>query len=350
VDAERRTALASAGVNLGELISATEQFGLVTPVGTASDTGIAGLTLGGGFGFLIGKYGLACDNVLSYTLVTAEGAVLRVSATENPDLFWGLRGGGGNFGVVTAFEYQLHPLAGVWAGPLVHPQSKTGEVMRFYREACAQENDDLTIFLSLGTGPDGQPTITMIPCYSGDMQDGERILAPLRKFGPPLLDLVRPMRYQDLIAINDVTFDNGGNFYDKGCTLRELSDEAIARTGEAAASRTSSKSFIAFQPMHGAFTRVPVETTAYPLRSKNLMPVIVATWNDGPAEPHIQWARNTYASYKPYTIDETYVNFISSEEQSIVPAVYGGNYERLRELKRCYDPENVFRLNANIKP
>jgi FAD/FMN-containing dehydrogenase len=350
VDVQRQTALASAGVKLGELIRATEQHGLVTPVGTASDTGIAGLTLGGGFGFLTGKYGLTCDNVLSYHLVTAEGVEVRASATENQDLYWGLRGGGGNFGVVTTFEYQLHPQQGVLGGMLIHPMAKAGEVLRYYREICEQAPDELTIYAALITSPDGHPVIAMLPCYSGDQREGERILEPIRKFGPPLADMIKPMSYLEMISLLDAGFPAGINYYDKGWMLKDLSDSAIEVAIETAKLRTSPLSVVLIQQAHGAATRVSMEATAFSARKSNYGPVLVACWQDGPAEPHIEWARKGHAAFKPYSIDEMYVNFISTEEQPLVPSAYGSNYARLVELKRRYDPQNVFRRNANILP
>jgi len=350
VDQRRQTALVCAGVKLGELIQATERYGLVTPVGTASDTGIAGLTLGGGFGYLAGKYGLACDNVRSFTMVTAEGEVVTASADENHDLYWGLRGGGGNFGVVTTFEFQLHPQQGVLGGNLLFPMARAGEVLRYYHDFCEQSPDEMTVYAGLVTSPEGDPLVALTPCYSGDLGTGERLLAPLRRFGPPLADQIRAMSYLEMVSLMDEGFPTARNYYDKGCMLPEFTDAAIEVTIEGGRSRTSPLSAVAIQHSHGAAMRVPVEATAYAARRSSCGPVIVAAWNEGPSEPHIEWARKTFAAYKPHALDEMYVNFISTEEQPFVPSAYGSNYGRLVELKRRYDPENIFRRNANIQP
>ncbi len=269
VDPQRQTALVSAGVKLGEMIQATERYGLVTPVGTATDTGIAGLTLGGGFGFLTGKYGLTCDNVLSYSMVTAEGDVVNASAAETPDLFWGLRGGGCNFGVVTSFEFQLHPLTEVLGGMLIYPMPMAGEVLRYYRAYCDQSPDEVTVYAGLISSPEGQPVIAVIPCYSGDLHEGERVLAPLRKYRPPVADLIRPMSYLDMVSLLDPRFPGGMNYYDKGCMFSEFSDEVIEQTILAAASQTSPLSAVVIQQAHGAFSRIPVQSTAFAARGAN---------------------------------------------------------------------------------
>ena len=265
VDPQRRIAQVSPGVKLGAFLRAVEPFGLTTSVGTASDTGIAGLTLGGGFGYLTGKYGLACDNVLSYSLVTADGNVVHASAEENPDLYWGLRGGGGNFGVVTLFEFQLHPVQPLLGGVLIHSMTDAREVLRFYRDFFEGAPDELTIYAGLITGPEGQPQIVVQPCYTGDLQQGERILEPLRKFGPPVADLIQPTTLLEMVTQYDPGMPAGLNYFDKGCTLSQLSDAAIEVTIEAAWSKTSPLCAITIQPMNGAAARVPLEATAYPV-------------------------------------------------------------------------------------
>jgi hypothetical protein len=350
VNTQRQTARVSPGVKLGELMQAIEPFDLIASTGTALDTGVAGLTLGGGFGYLTGKCGLACDNVVSFTLVTAEGNVVNASAAEHPDLFWGLRGGGGNFGVVTMFEFQLYPAQPVLGGILIHSMSKAREVLQFYRQFFEGAPDELTIYISLITTPEGQPQIIVLPCYLGDLRQGERILEPLRKFGPPAADLIRPMTLLEMVTKHDPGMPPGLNYFDKGCTLPQLTDAAIELTIAAALSKTSALSAVTIQPMNGAAARVPVEATAYPVRSMHYMPVILGAWKDGPAEPHMKWVQNTYNAYKPYSVPETYANLISAEQQYSGSTLYGSNYARLQAIKLRYDPDNLFRMNANIKP
>ena len=349
IDAQRQTALVSAGVTLGEFMQASEAYGLVTTVGTDPDTGVAGLTLGGGMGSLMAKFGLACDNVLSFEMVTVNGEVVRASADENPDLYWGLRGGGGNFGIVTTFEFQLHPAAGVLGGLLAYPLPHTRAALRFYRDFAHQMPDELTVFCSLGHSPDGNPIVGFLVCYCGDMQEGERVLEPLRKFAPPVADLVRPMPYTSLLNMSSLP--RGRHYYGKGCTLLELSDEVIERLNEAAMAKTSPLSEILIQQVHGVAARIAPDATAFSARGISYMPFILAEWEKGPEEPHVEWARNTLASLQPMAVDSAYVNFLGMEEgQNRVASAYAGNYPRLLDLKRRYDPENVFRMNANIRP
>lgn len=351
VNLEKKTALAGAGLTLGEFIQATESYGLATTTGTASETGIAGLTLGSGAGWLMSKYGLTCDNVLSFEVVTAEGEVLRASAAENPDLFWGLRGGGGNFGIVTTFEYQLHPVSTVLGGMVIHRLSKGSDVLRFYRDFTAQLPDDLTVYAAVITTPDGNPVVAMLACYFGDdLATGERVLAPLRSFGDPLADMIHPMPYSKMISLIDAASPSGWNYFDKGLTLPGLPDAAIDQVIDAGERRTSPFSMVLLQHVHGAAARIPMEATAFPVRMECYMPVILGAWNSGPAQPHIQWVRNTYQALQPFSVSATYVNFMSEEEKAHVPTAYGKNYARLVALKQRYDPQNVFHNNTNIKP
>ena len=227
VNAQDRSARAEPGVTLGGLIEATQPYGLGTNTGTASDTGIAGLTLGGGIGWLMGKYGLTCDSVRSFEVVTADGRLLNANANENTDLYWGLRGGGGNFGVVTAFDYQLHPLGTILGGMVVHPLSRARAVLQFYRDFTRELPDELTAACAMLTTPDGQPVIGILVCYCGDLSQGERVLAPLRKFGPPLVDRIQPMPYAGLFALLDSSVPAGRHYYVKGGSLPALSDGAI---------------------------------------------------------------------------------------------------------------------------
>ena len=348
IDTQRQTALASPGLKLGEFIRTTQSAGLASTVGTDPDTGLAGLTLGGGMGSLMGKFGLACDNVLSLEMVTADGELVHASATENPDLYWGLRGGSGNFGIVTNFQFQLHPVSNVLGGVIAHPLTRAREVFRFYRDFTRQLPDELTVFCALKNDPDGHPSISFLVCYCGDLQAGERALEPLRKFGPPLADLVRPVSYFDFLGWGYLP--RGFHYYGKGGTLPDLSDEVIDRFIEAAWAKTSPFSQILMEYVHGAAARVAPDATAFAARGTSFMPFILSEWEEGPDQPHVDWARNTWASLQPFSVEAGYVNFLGNEEQKQVAPAYGGNYNRLVNLKRRYDPDNIFMMNPNIRP
>ncbi len=269
VNPHHRSARAQPGVTLGELIEATQVYGLGTNTGTVSDTGIAGLTLGGGIGWLMGKYGLTCDNVRSFDVVTADAGLVRANAMENPDLYWGLRGGGGNFGVVTAFEYQLHPLGAILGGMVAHPLSRARAVLQFYRDWTSELPDDLTAACAVLTRPDGNPIIGIVACYCGDLAEGERVLAPLHKFGPPLVDRIQPMPYAGLFALLDGGVQRGRRYYMKGSGITALSGGAIDALVESAARLTSPYSQIALLPVHGAATRVGPTETAFAFREEH---------------------------------------------------------------------------------
>ncbi|HKV84376.1 MAG TPA: FAD-binding oxidoreductase, partial [Ktedonobacterales bacterium] len=256
VDPRRRTVRAEPGVRLGELLRETQSFGLATTTGTVSDTGLAGLTLGGGMGYLAGKYGLTIDNLLSVDIVTADGRLLVACAEEHADLFWAVRGGGGNFGVVTSFELQLHPAARVLGGMVAHPLFRAREALRFYRDFARDCPDELSLAAAIVTTPDGQPVLGFIACYTGDFAQGERALAPLRAFGPPVVDLIRPMSILELNSLVDGASPTGLRYYEKGSALPRLTDDAIDAIVAAGDARTSPLSQIIIQHMHGAATRV----------------------------------------------------------------------------------------------
>lgn len=349
IDPVRRTALVGAGVKLGEFVDETQKFGLGTTIGIATDTGLAGLTLGGGIGWLMGKYGATCDNVRSFQLVTASGQFLRASADENPDLFWGLRGGGGNFGIVTAFEYNLHPVGTVLAGMVMHPLSKAREVLEFYRDYVRRAPDELACYSVMLTSPHGDPVIAMIAVYAGPLDEGERVVEPLRSFGPPLMADIRPMPYADTIRFIDAANPPGRNYYDKGIAFKNLDDSIIDELIAAGESRTSPFSAVIVQYIHGAVARVPLSETAFPVRETCFMPTILAAWDESPAEQHIAWARKTWNRLAPYALKLNYINFMGTEDQGLLQSAFGQNYARLRALKRQYDPENFFHLNNNIK-
>jgi hypothetical protein len=350
VDPLTRTARAEAGLTLGEFVRELQPFGLGTTTGTVAGTGLSGLTLGGGLGWFMGKYGLTIDNLLSVDLVTADGRLLRASATEHPDLFWGLRGGGGNFGIVTSFAFQLHPVGAVLAGKVVYPMNRAREVLRFYREYTSSVPDELTAYASLLTTPDGLPAIAINLCYCGPLDEGERLVEPVRKFGSPLVYLIRPRSYLKLITQADAGAPPGRHYYEKASTLKELSDEAIETIADSGAACTSPSSLILIQHVHGAASRVSPTATAFALREESYVISMLAAWDGGEAERHIAWACACWRALSPFASSGVYVNFLGNEEEERVRAAYGVNYERLVALKNTYDPTNFFSLNQNIRP
>jgi len=350
IDPERRTARAQARLTLGEFVRATQAFGLATTTGNVAGTGLAGLTLGGGLGWLMGKYGLTIDNLLSVDLVTVDGQAKRASATEHPDLFWGVRGGGGNFGIATSFEFQLHPVSSLLVGKFVYPMTKAREVLRFYREFTSDATDELTASLRLSTASTGLSTISINLCYCGSLEEGERAVSPVRKFDTPLVDLIGPKSYLKMISLADAGAPNGRCYYEKACTLNNLSDEAIERIADLDARCTSPFSQVLIQHFHGAASRVDPTETAFALRDESYIMSIVAAWDGGAAGRHIDWARAYWRAMEPFASSGVYVNFLDDEGEGRVRAAYGVNYERLVALKNRYDPNNFFALNQNIKP
>lgn len=351
VDPASRTARAEPGLTFGEFSRALQAYGLGTTTGICAGTGISGATLGGGIGWLMGKYGLAIDNVLSIELVTADGQLLKASAEENADLFWGLRGGGGNFGVVTAFEYRLYPLGQVLAGMVIHPLSNAREVLRFYSAFSQATPDELTVYAFVATVPDVGPAVIIMACYFGDdLAEGERLLAPVRQFGPPLVDLIQPMAYPDVLALIDPIAPDGRNYYQPGYSVKVLSDEFIDTMVEWAKKMTSPFSAFLIHHVHGAATRVAPDATAFALREPHYIVMHDAAWDEGPAEPHLEWVRASLAAMQRFAMPGLYVNFIVGEKEEAVRDSYRGNYERLAVLKRKYDPTNFFRSNQNVKP
>jgi FAD/FMN-containing dehydrogenase len=349
VDPAARTARAEPGVTWGEFDRATQAFGLATTGGTAPSTGIAGLTLGGGLGWLMRRHGLTCDNLVAAEVVTADGRLLTASAEEHTDVFWGLRGGGGNFGVVTAFTYRLHPVATVLAGMVLHPLAQAAAVLRFYREFVRKAPDELTTAAALFTPPGGEPVVALIPCYCGDPADGERVLAPLRAFGSPLGDSVRPMAYCEVQAMLEA--EAGLQQYWKANFYRDLPDDLIAALVARFAVVPSPLSAVAILHLGGAAGRVEPEATAFAHRASGFDLHITSTWAD-PAEagPNVAWTRALSDALQPFALAETYVNFLGEEGIDRVRAAYGANYDRLVALKQYYDPTNLFRFNQNIRP
>ena len=351
VDPAQRTAHAGPGLLLGELDAATQRFGLATPLGVMSDTGIAGLTLGGGLGWLNAGYGLACDNLIGARVVTADGDIVDVGPDEHPDLLWGLRGGGGNLAVVTSFIYRLHPVSSVLAGALTHPWAATREVLRHHHVFMASAPDELTSAVSLGLDAAGAPAVTIVVCWSGDPAEGERVLRPLRSFGPPIGDSIGLLPYLDWQRAADPAFPRGRLHYWKSGFLRHLTDAALDALLALPPTTPTPAVGIGLQGLRGAAARVPVEATAFPHRAEQYDLLILAQWSD-PArtDEQVGWTRAAFDAVRPHLEDAVYVNNLGTEGAERVRSAYGPNHARLAALKRTYDPANVFRLNQNVSP
>jgi FAD/FMN-containing dehydrogenase len=351
IDSEQRVARAEAGLTLGEIVPALAAHHLATTTGTCAGTGLAGSTLGGGIGWLASKHGMAIDNLLAVELVTADGRFWRVSAQEQPDLFWALRGGGGNFGVVTALEYRLHPLGQVLGGMLVYPLAVAGEVLKAYRSFLATAPDAAGSLAVLTTFPELGPVVMLQLCYAdSDLRAGEELFAPLRSVATPLLDTLQPMAYGDFFMAYSPPAPNGMCYYDTACSLPSLSDEAIAVLIANLESATTPQASIIIHSLRGAATRVAPQAAAYALRSPHIMIVNAAKWEAGAGENHIAWANNAFARLCPHSSGGLYINFMGIGSDEEVQAAYGANYQRLAALKAEYDPQNTFRLNQNIPP
>lgn len=355
VDVQARTVRAQGGVTWAELNRETQLHGLAVTGGVVSSTGVAGLTLGGGLGWLMGKHGLALDNLRSVELVTAEGHVLRASEDEQADLFWALRGGGGNFGVATSFEYRLHPVGPVITGGLVaHPFERARDVLRFFRDVTASLPDEMTVFGGLVHAPDGSGAklAAMVACHCGPLAAGEAAMAPLRQFGPPVMDAIGPTPYCQLNGMLDAAFPKGALNYWKSSFLAQLSDDAIDTLVECFARCPTPMGQLLLEHFHGAATRVAVADTAFPHRADGHNLLVLAEWME-PADTErcIAWARETYAEMAPFMASGRYVNYLGDDEAGDpVAAAYGPNYQRLRALKKQWDPDNFFHLNQNIRP
>ena len=354
VDPEARTVRAQGGVDWKEFNEATAEHGLAVTGGAVSTTGIAGLTLGGGLGWLMGVHGLAADNLVSVELVTANGEVLNVTADSHPDLFWALRGGGGNFGVATTFEYRLYPLAEVVGGLVAHPLDAAGDVVRFYREFTRSVPDELTVFAGLVHAPDGSGAklAVIAVCHVGPPTQAEKDLAPLREFGSPVLAEVGPMPYPVMNTLLDDGFPRGALVHWKSSFLSGLEDGFIEAAISAFSAAPSPMSAILLENFHGAVTRVGVTDTAVPHREPGYNLLVSAVWTDPAAnEENVAWARGTHESFRPYLAERRWLNYLSDDDAAdAVRAAYGPNYDRLVEIKRRYDPDNVFHLNHNIDP
>ena len=354
VDPEARTLRAQGGVVWAELNREAAIHGLATTGGAISTTGIAGLTLGGGLGWLMAAYGLAADNLVEVELVTADGAILSVSDDSHPDLMWALRGGGGNFGVAASLEYRLHPLTTVVGGLIAHPLDAARDVLRFAAEAADAASDELSVFGALAHAPDGSGTklAAMIVCHTGDPETAERDLAPLKAFGSPLVVDVGPMPYPVLNTILDAGFPVGALNYWRSSFTTGLSDGLIEAAAQSFAACPSPMSAIVFEHFHGAVTRVGVTDTAVPHRQKGWNLALMGVWTDpASTEANIAWTRDSHAAFQEHFSGGRWLNYLADDEGGdAVRAAYGPNYDRLVEVKRRYDPGNLFRLNHNIAP
>jgi FAD/FMN-containing dehydrogenase len=351
VDPMARIARAEPGVLGAELDRETQAFGLATPVGTVSTTGIAGLTLGGGQSWLASKHGFAIDNLRSVDIVTADGKLRTASGTQHDDLFWGIRGAGHNFGVVTSFEYRLHPVGPVLGGMVLHPIAQGIEVLRFYREFTASQPDELQTWAGILTLPDGNLVVALVPCYVGSLDEGERLVAPLRRFGTPVADTIAPLPYVAMQQLFDPAFPPGRLNYWKSALADHLADEVIAATIEYVQKVPSAHTAILFAELHGAYSRVGKTQTAYFHRDLQYDAIILSGWTDrADTQRNIAWSRELFAIWEPHLARATYVNDLGEEGEDRARSAYGDNYARLSALKAKYDPTNLFRLNQNIKP
>ena len=349
-DASRRVRV-QGGATLGDLDRETHVFGLAVPAGIVPKTGIGGLTLGGGVGWLIRKYGMSIDNLLSAQVVTADGKVLSASSSENDDLFWALRGGGGNFGVVTSFEFQAHPVATVLGGLLLYPRGMAIDVIRHFRDYMASAPDELTAYAALLHGPDGSPLVGVIPCYCGDVAEGERVLQPLRKFGGPIVDGIQAMPFPVMQSLLGPSFPDGNQNYWKSTLQRELSDDAIGAMVEHANRLRSPLSFVVLEYYGGAAGRVSSAGTAFPHRNLPWDILFLAQWTD-PAQTnmHRDWARSGEEILRPFSANAHLLSALDVEAEDVINTAFGPNLQRLAAIKKKYDPTNFFRVNPNINP
>jgi len=352
VDPSERTVRAQGGATLGDVDAETHLHGLAVPFGVISKTGIAGLTLGGGVGWLVRKYGPTCDNVIAAEVVTADGRVRTASASENPDLYWAIRGGGGNFGVVTSFLYQAYPVSTVLGGLIVYPREAAGEILRAYRDFMATAPEDLTVYVALASTPDGMPATLVVVCWSGaDLSAGEQAIAPLRKLGEPLMDAVGPMPFPEMQSILDDAFPNGTRNYWKSAFVKGLSDPAIDVLVEQSNGMTTPLSAVIVEYYGGAGGRQPPDTSAFAQRQSDYSIGFMPQWID-PAEDEqqIAWAKAAWAAIRPHATGAYLLNYLAEEGRDVVEAAFGSNYPRLREVKQAYDPNNFFSINQNIRP
>ncbi len=361
IDLSSHTIRVEAGLTWGEVNRDLQLFGLGATGGYISSTGVSGLTLGGGFGWLVRKHGLACDNLLSVNVVTADGQFLKASSAENPDLFWGLRGGSGNFGIATSFEFRVFPVGMALSGLLLYPIDQAKEILQFYRDFISTAPEELTTGVAFLTAPPfpflaqqvhGQPIFAIFAVYAGDLQTGEQVLRPLRNFGQPMADLIQPMPYSAVQVMADDLFPRGALNYWKSNFLTGLDDAAIDTIREYISRVPSPLTVVIIDHYgNGAVQRVGEREMAFPHRTGDFNIVITSQWTDPEdTEKNILWTRELWEAIQPFSTYAAYVNYIGDEGEDLVKKAYGSNYESLAELKKKYDPTNFFRLNQNIKP
>jgi len=351
VDSTNRTVRVQGGATLGDLDRETHLFGLAVPCGIVPKTGIAGLTLGGGVGWLLRKYGMSIDNLLSCQVVTADSRVLTANLSDHDDLFWALRGGGGNFGVVTSFEFKAHPVHTVLGGLLLYPRDVAVDVIRHFRDYVETAPDDLTAYAALLHAPDGAPLVGVIACYCGATADGERVLKPLRTFGKPVLDAIQAMPFVTMQSLIGPSFPDGNHNYWKSTLQRQLTDEAIVAIVEHANRMSSPLSVVVLEHYGGAASRIPNDATAFPHRDLPWDILFLAQWTN-PAETasHREWARSGEDILRPFSVNAHLLSALDVEDANVINTAFGANLLRLAAIKAKYDPGNFFRVNHNIKP
>ena len=353
VDIGRRTAVAEGGVTWGDYDKETQRHGLASPGGAISTTGIAGLTLGGGFGWLSRSYGLACDNLISAEIVTANGEVLTASAEENPDLFWAIRGGGGNFGVVTRFEYRLQEVGELYAGLILYPRDRAGEFMRVYSEWTAKAPDEVASMAAFLHSPDGDPVVGAIVVYHGPKDEGERVIAPVRSLGSPALDDITPKPYTSVQQVLDDGFPRGLRNYWKSTYLAELGEQCLDILVDHANRAPTTWCVVGLEHMMGgAVARVGEDDTAFANRDAIYSLLILGRTDDPAGDGAVrEWVRGLWKAVEPYSTGGVYVNYMGQDEAERIGEAYGtDHYARLAKIKNQYDPANLFRLNQNIAP
>jgi hypothetical protein len=353
VDPIKRTARAEGGVLWREFDEATQAYGLATTGGTVSSTGVAGLTLGGGLGWLMGKHGASVDNLLSVDVVTADGQFRRTSASEHADLFWALRGGGGNFGVVTSLTFRLHPVGQVLGGMVLHPLERATDMLRFYRDYCVTLPDEAEAYAALVTSPEGVPMAAMLLGYNGPLEEGERVLAPARQFGNPAADMVGPMPYAARQSMLDApNAEHGLHRYWRSAFTEQISDDLIRVMVDGAGRFSSPLSALFLFHLHGAVTRVPANDAAFGARREQWDFDAIGQWTDGAeSAEHIAWVREIWSQLEPHLHGSAYINHIAADDRpEKIRASFGENHQRLRAIKTVYDKANLFRVNSNIPP
>jgi FAD/FMN-containing dehydrogenase len=351
VDPAARRVRAQAGLSWNEYNRATAAYGLATTGGVVSTTGIAGLTLGGGLGWLMGKYGMAVDNVRSVEVVDANGQILTADAEQNPDLYWALRGGGGNFGVAASFDYDAHPVSMIYGGLIAFALPDAPKVWEFFGDFAAESPDELVLMMALVHAPDGSghKIAAVAMCHCGDLAKGEKAAAAIRRAATPLMDMLGPLPYPVQNTLLDPAFPKGARNYWKSAYFKEITADTVSVMVARFAQTPSIMTGMVIEHFHGAVTRVPPTATAFPHREPGYNLVIPGVWPDArDDDANIAWVKDTFNALAPYTADSVYVNYLADDDTARVQAAYGPCWDRLRQVKRTYDPDNVFHLNQNV--